>query len=494
MKPIALNRDTISALGKSAETPGYDPTRVKAGIAHFGLGGFHRAHMARYTHELMEQDPAALDWGILGCLLMPGDRRMGESLIPQDGLYTLIEREGTRERICIIASLAGIVDATATSKPLLATLVEPAIRIVSLTVTENGYCLNAASKRLDPEHPLIQADLETPETPRSALGVIVEALRRRRLAGNAPPTLLSCDNIQHNGDVLREAVVALAALRNDALAGWIEQEVAFPSTMVDRITPVTSQADIDELATRHGIVDRWPVVSESFSQWVIEDRFPQGRPAWEQVGAQFVADVAPYEFMKLRLLNASHLAISGLGQLAGYITIDEALADSRIRAVMAALMDRETGQTLPTIPGIDLDAYKARLIERFANPAIRDTVQRVNSDAPINYLLDPIRDRLRTGGDITFLSLALAAWLRRVRGIDGKGRPLVVTHPHAALLREKAIEGGTDPEPLLSISFLFGDLGRNLPLIIATRRWLASLYEEGIETTLDKASALARAI
>jgi len=491
MKSIALNRGALASLGAAIEAPRFAPAQVAASIAHFGLGGFHRAHMARYTHELMERDPAALNWGILGCLLMPNDRRMYESLAPQDNLYTLIEREGAQERVRIIAALTGLVDATASSGPLLARLDDPAIRIVSLTITEHGYCLNAATKRLDPEHPLIRADLETPETPRSAIGVIVEMLRRRWRAGKAPPTLLSCDNIQHNGEVLRAAVLALAALWDGALAAWIERDVAFPSTMVDRITPVTSPADIEYLAARHGIADRWPVVSESFSQWVIEDRFPQGRPAWETVGAQFVADVAPYEFMKLRLLNASHLTVSGLGQLAGYVTIDESLADPRIRAVMAALMDRETGATLPAIPGVDLGTYKARLIQRFANSAIRDTVQRVNTDAPINYLLDPIRDRLRSGGDITFLSLALAAWLRRVRGTDGQGNPLTVTHPHAALLRDKAIEGGTDPRPLLSIEALFGNIGRNAALITATQRWLVQLYDDGIEATLDKAAATA---
>ncbi|MBN9498512.1 MAG: mannitol dehydrogenase family protein [Alphaproteobacteria bacterium] len=489
MKPIALNRGTLASLGAAIEIPRFAPASVVAGIAHFGLGGFHRAHMARYTHELMERDPAALDWGILGCLLMPGDRRMRDSLVPQDNLYTLIEREGSDEHVRIIAALAGLIDATEMSGPLLARLDDPAIRIVSLTITEHGYCLNAATKRLDPGHPLIRADLEAPETPRSAIGAIVEMLRRRKITGMAPPTLLSCDNIQHNGEVLRAAVLALAALRDNALAAWIEREVAFPSTMVDRITPVTSQADIDALAARHGIADRWPVVSENFSQWVIEDRFPQGRPAWDDVGAQFVVDVTPYEFMKLRLLNASHLAVSGLGQLAGYITIDESLADPRIRAVMTALMDHETGPTLPAVPGVDLGTYKARLIARFANPAIRDTVQRVNTDAPINYLLDPIRDRLRSGGDITFLSLALAAWLRRVRGIDGRGNPLTVTHPHAALLRKKAIEGGADPRPLLSIEPLFGDLGRNAALNAATQRWLVSLYDSGIDATLDKAAA-----
>lgn len=491
MSPIALTRTSLAGLPPSVERPRFDPAQVTAGIAHIGLGGFHRAHMARYTHELMEVEPGTLGWGILGCLLVPNDRRMEESLAPQDGLYTLVEREGRQERVRVIASLAGLADAIRSSEALLARLDDPAIRIVSLTVTENGYCLNPATKRLDPDHALIRVDLESPGNPRSAIGVIVEMLRRRKLAGTAPPALLTCDNIQHNGEVLRRAVLALASLRDDALAGWIERDVAFPSTMVDRITPVTSQADIDDLAARHGLADRWPVISETFSQWVIEDRFPAGRPAWEKVGAQFVPDVAPYEFMKLRLLNASHLAVSGLGQLAGYITIDESLADARIRAVMTALMDRETGPTLPDVPGVDLAAYKARLIERFANPAIRDTVQRVNTDAPINILVDPIRDRLRNGEDVTFLALALAAWLRRVRGADEQGKPLQVSHPLAEILHQKAKEGGRDPRPLLSVRSLFGELGDDRSLVEATQRWLALLYDRGIHQTLDEAERLA---
>ncbi|MDX3806384.1 MAG: mannitol dehydrogenase family protein, partial [Bosea sp. (in: a-proteobacteria)] len=245
MSPIALNRRNLAVLPPSVEGPHFDPARVRAGIAHIGLGGFHRAHMARYAHELMEQEPEALDWGILGCLLMPNDRRMAESLAPQDGLYTLVEREGEQERVRVIASLAGLVDATQSSAALLAKLDDPAIRIISLTVTENGYCLNPATKRLDPNHALIRADLENPGNPRSAIGLIVETLRQRKHAGTAPATLLTCDNIQHNGEVLRKAVLALAGLRDDALAAWIEGEVAFPSTMVDRITPVTAQADID---------------------------------------------------------------------------------------------------------------------------------------------------------------------------------------------------------------------------------------------------------
>jgi mannitol 2-dehydrogenase len=490
MTLISLDRRSLADLPSTVERPRFDPSAVRAGIVHLGLGGFHRAHMARYTHELMERRPEALEWGIVGAVLLPRDKRMVDALAPQDGLYTLVERNGEHERVRVIGSLAGVVDAGETSGPLLDMLDDPAIRIVSLTVTENGYCLNAATKRLDVEHPLIRSDLADPDRPKSAIGVIVEMLRRRHVAGAPPPTVLSCDNIQHNGEVLRHCVLDLAALRDVNLRRWIAEAVSFPSTMVDRITPVTSQADIERLSERYGVADRWPVVSEVFSQWVIEDRFPQGRPAWEEVGAQFAEDVAPYELMKLRLLNASHLAVSGLGQLAGYVTIDESLADPRIRTVMAALMDRETGPTLPEIPGVDISAYKAELLQRFANAAIRDTVQRVNSDAPINLLVEPIRDRLKAEQDVTFLALALAAWFYRVRGADDKGAPLVVLHPLADLLREKALEGGPDPSPLLSIRSLFGELGDDPRLVARLTDWLASFYGAGVKATLDRASQI----
>ena len=492
MTPTPLSRATLPLLHAAISVPRYDPTKVRAGIVHLGLGGFHRAHMARYTHDLMQHHPAALSWGIVGAGLMPGDRKMVQSLAPQDGLYTLVERSRGGEEVAVIGSLAGLIDASESSATLLDAIDDRAIRIVSLTITENGYCLNPATKRLDPAHPLIRADLAQPLLPRSAIGVVVEALRRRRATGAPPPTLLSCDNIQHNGNVLRDATLALAALRDEALADWIRAEARFPNTMVDRITPVTAEADVSELAGRHGIADRWPVFCESFRQWVIEDRFPQGRPAWEVVGAQFVDDVAPYEFMKLRLLNASHLAVAGLGQLAGYATIDESMADRRIAAVMTALMDRETGPTLVPVPGIDLADYKRTLVERFANPAIRDTVQRVNTDAPVNVIIDPIRDRLAAGASVDILALALAAWMRRVRGVDGSGRAIRVVHPLADLLKAKAEEGGADPAPLLSITSLFGELGADRRLVEPLAAWLGRFDRDGIEATLDEALRRAR--
>ncbi|GAA0569514.1 mannitol dehydrogenase family protein [Craurococcus roseus] len=489
MGAVELSRANLSRLRPPVRAPRFDPSAVRPGIVHLGLGNFHRAHMARYTHDLMERRPDALRWGIVGAGLLPADRRMRDSLVPQDGLYTLVERNGAEEAVSVIGSLAGVVFAGESSAELLDAIDRDGVRIVSLTVSEDGYCLNRSTKRLDPQHPMVRQDLAEPGRPRSAIGVIVEAYRRRRAAGRPAFTALSCDNIQHNGEVLKGAVIGLAGMRDPALAAWIGAEAAFPSSMVDRITPVTDPADVSALEGRHGVRDRWPVFSETFSQWVVEDRFAAGRPAWEEVGAQFVSNVAPYEAMKLRLLNGSHLAVAGLGRLAGYTCMDECLRDPDIHAYMAALMDRETGPTVPPVPGIDLAAYKRTLLERFGNAAIRDTVERINTDAPLNVLLDPIRDRLRDNGAVDLLALALAAWLRRVRGEDEEGRPIELRHPLAALLRERAAAGGADPGPLLGVEALFGDLGADPRLASPVRRWLASLYEAGSKRTLARARA-----
>ena len=488
MQTQPLNRQTLDTIQPPVRRPGFDPATLSAGIVHLGLGNFHRAHMARYTQDLIERRPDQRNFGIIGAGLLPGDRRMLDALEPQDGLYSLVERSAEEETVTVIGSLVDVLFTAEDAAPLLAAMDRPEIRIVSLTVTEHGYCLNRSTKRLDPSHPQIARDLENPEHPHSAPGLIVEAYRRRMAAGAKAFTAMSCDNIQHNGNVLREAVLTLARLRDGALADWIERHASFPNTMVDRITPVTQADDVAALARNYGIADRWPVFCERFTQWVIEDRFVAGRPAWEEVGAQFVADVTPYEFMKLRLLNGSHLAVSGMGRLIGYTFIDESMRDPLITRYMAALMERETEPTLSPVPGIDLDDYKRTLIERFANPRVKDTVERVNTDAPLNVLVDPIRDRLTQGGGIDLLALALAAWMRRIRGEDEQGAAIEIRHPLASTLREKAIEGGPDPRPLLGITALFGELGEDERLVRTVGRWLGSLYEIGAARTLAGAA------
>lgn len=484
IEPCPLSRATLAGLSPRVLRPGYDVKTLSPGIVHLGLGGFHRAHMARYTHDLMQLQPDARRWGTVGVGMLASDRRMWEALKPQDFLYTLVERQDNQELVSVIGSLCEIIYAGESSANALDAIDNPAVRIVSLTVTENGYCLNPATKRLDSAHPSIVNDLSNEGTPQSAIGILVEAYRRRRAVGASAFTAMSCDNIQQNGLVLRDAVIAMATLRDPGLAEWIAANASFPNSMVDRITPVTSADNIADLAVRFAIADRWPVFSEMFRQWVIEDRFVQGRPEWEAVGVQFVADVAPYEYMKLRLLNTSHLAIAGLGQLAGYVYVDETMRDQSFRLYMRELMDRETGATLPHIFGVDLSLYKTRLIERFANPQIKDTLQRINTDAPLNLLLDPIRDRLRQPSKYELLALALAAWMRRMAGEDDEGRPLTIVHPQVDILRAKALEGRADPRPLLSVRSLFGDLVEHAEFVATLEGALRKLYDSGARATL----------
>jgi fructuronate reductase/mannitol 2-dehydrogenase len=482
-----LARATLATLPAIIARPHYDLAKVSTGIVHLGFGGFHRAHMARYTHDLMERRGDAAEWGIAGVGLHPADVRVRDALASQDALYTLVERQDGDETATVIGSVCAVIFAAESSQAALDAIDDPAARIVSLTVTENGYCLNAATKTLDFDHPAVVHDLAHPEQPRSAVGIVVEAYRRRMAARSPAFTALTCDNIQHNGVVLREVVLALAGWRDQALAEWIAANASFPSTMVDRITPVTTPAQIEEFTARFDLVDRWPVFCERFRQWVIEDDFVAGRPAWEEVGAQFVADVAPYEFMKLRLLNASHLAIAGLGRLLGYVHVDETMRDPSLRSYMRALMDRETGPTLTAVPGVDLDAYKTQLLERFGNVAIKDTVDRVNADAPVTLLIEPIRDRLAAGASVDLLALALAAWMRRATGVDETGKPISVVHPLADLLRERGNAGGPDPRPLLSIRKVFGDLIEHDAFVATLEAWLTSLHADGAEATLSRA-------
>jgi len=359
------------------------------------------------------------------------------------------------------------------------------IRIVSITVSQNGYHLDAA-RGLNRADPTIQQDIATPRRPRSLLGILVEAFRRRREAGLPAFTALSCDNIPHNGAVLRAVVLALAELSDPGLAAWIADHGCFPSSMVDRITPVATPEEILAFRRETGLDDAAPIFSEAFRQWVIEDRFTDGRPAWDRAGAQFVGDVAPYEAMKLRLLNASHLATASLGALCGYETVVQTLADPLIRRYMVRLMDAETGPTLAPVQGVDLAAYKRALIDRFANPAIRDTVQRIGADAPVSLLLDPLQDRLAASAPIDLLALGLAAWCRRVQ-LDAsrplEGRPM----GKAELLLQLRAHAHDDPIAFLGVEDIFGPVGRDPRLLASVNAWLRSIEDLGAPETLKRA-------
>jgi mannitol 2-dehydrogenase len=485
---VKLSATALDALGNDVVVPGYDRTEVTPGIVHFGVGGFHRAHQAMYLDRLMN-DGKALDWGIVGVGVLPQDRRMYDVLSAQDHLYTLVIKhpDGQLEPR-VIGSIVDYLFAPDDPEAVLARMTDPATRIVSLTITEGGYHVNQVTGELDVSDPALAADLERGATPGSVFGFIVEALRRRRAAGVPPFTVMSCDNIPGNGHVARKMIAGFAQLKDPATAEFLRTEVRFPNCMVDRITPVTTDADREALASRFGVEDGWPVVCEPFTQWVLEDDFGGLRPPYEEVGVQIVEDVEPYELMKLRLLNASHQALAYLGFLAGYRYAHEVCQDKLFVDFLLAYMDNEGTPTLPPVPGVDLDRYKHQLIERFANPEVRDTLARLcaeSSDRIPKWLLPVVREQLAAGRDITRSVLVVASWARYAEAVDEQGQPIEVVDRLRDKLVERAQHNREDPLVFISDPDLFGDLASDERFVTPYKAALQSLHEIGARATLE---------
>ena len=487
--PVALSQRTLAELDPQVATPSYDRSKVTPGIVHLGVGGFHRAHQAMYVDALMN-DGQALDWGIVGVGVLPHDRRIVETLTEQDGLYTLVLKhpDGRREAR-VIGSIVGMLLAPDDPEAVLARMSDPSTRIVSLTITEGSYLVNQSTGEFDAEHPSIQADLAENARPTTAFGFVVEALRRRRDAGVPPFTVMSCDNLPGNGDVARKTMTAFARLKDSGLADWMEAEVAFPNCMVDRITPVTSPDDIADLAQRFGVDDGWPVVCEPFTQWVLQDEFPSGRPPFEDVGVQVVDDVVPYELMKLRLLNSSHQALCYLGYLSGYRYAHEVCQDPLFVDFLLGYMHAEGRPTLPEVPGVDLDAYCRTLIERFANPEVRDTLARLcaeSSDRIPKWLVPVIRDNLAAGGAVERSALVVASWARYAEGVDEDGRPIEVVDHRKDEVMAAAARQGDDPVAFLRDPTLFGDLAQQAAFTGPYLGSLKSLHDNGARATAEQ--------
>jgi mannitol 2-dehydrogenase len=484
---VAISASNLAALAPEVAVPGYDRARVGVGIVHFGVGGFHRAHQAMYLDRLMN-DGAALDWGICGVGVLPGDRRMADALAAQDYLYTLIAKhpDGTWEPR-VIGSIVDYLFAPESPEAVIERMADPRTRIVSLTVTEGGYNIHAVTGEFDSEAPAVRRDLEPGAVPSTTFGLITEALVRRRDRGLAPFTVLSCDNIQGNGDVTRRAFAAFARLRDPALGEWVEREVGFPSSMVDRITPVTTDADRAELAARFGVEDQWPVMCEPFTQWVAEDRFA-ARPPLQDAGVQLVADVEPYELMKLRLLNAGHQALCYFGYLSGYRLVHEAAQDPLFADFLLAYMHSEATPTLRPVPGIDLRGYQAKLIERFSNDQVRDTIARLcaeSSDRIPKWVLPVIRENLATGGEITLAAAVVASWARYAEGVDEDGNPIQVVDRLADTVTAAARQQRRDPLAFLRNRELFDDLVEQERFTAAYLAALESLHDRGARKTLE---------
>jgi fructuronate reductase len=411
---VRLRRDTIAGLRDDIARPGFHPATVGVGIVHLGIGAFHRAHQAVYVDDCLAL--GAGDWRILGVSLRSAAVR--DSLVPQDGLYTLVERSSGAERLRIIGSVADVLVAAEDPARVIAAIADPAVHIVSLTITEKGYCHDPATGALDERHADIVHDRDHPATPRSAIGYLGAGLAKRKASGSGPLTMLSCDNLPHNGAVLRGVLTGFVAQQDSELANWIAAHVRFPATMVDRIVPATTDEDRAALAVRIGMDDAAMVKAEPFSQWVIEDDFAGSRPPFERVGAQLVADVRPFELAKLRMLNGAHSTIAYLGLMRGYRFVHEAIADSVIAATVRALMD-DAAATLPIVPGLDTATYAAALIDRFANSALEHRLVQIAMDGSQKLpqrLIGTIVDAHAAGREAAAAAVGLAAWMRHFAG------------------------------------------------------------------------------
>ena len=485
---ITLSNAALRSLDPRVQVPRYDRAAVRPGIAHIGVGGFHRAHQAVYVDDLLAA--GATDWGIVGIGLLPGDRRMRDVLRDQDHLYTVVTKQADgRLEPRVIGSIVDYRYGPDNPEAVLQVLIDPAIRIVSLTVTEGGYHLDHASGELVVDAAL-QADLDRPGTPATAFGHLVEALARRRTAGTEAFTVSSCDNLPGNGDLARRMLTAFARLRDPDLADWIDRHVAFPNSMVDRITPVTNDEDRALLTERFGLVDGWPVVCEPFRQWVCEDRFPAGRPAYETVGVQVVDDVVPYELMKLRLLNAAHQALGHLGRLRGWTYAHEAAQDPPLVRFVADYLREEGAPTLPPVPGIDLEHYQRQLLDRFANPAILDTLDRLcvdSSDRIPAFVLPVVRDQLRRGGSIAHCATIVAAWAAGITG-DSERAPFRMVDQHPERVTGLAQHSMADPAAFLDDAALFGPLAHDPRFVAAFSDALSALRTAGVQPTLEQLS------
>ncbi|MGZ0655895.1 mannitol dehydrogenase family protein [Coraliomargarita sp. W4R53] len=482
-----LNNQTLQHLNPSVVVPSYDRSQVKQSIMHIGVGGFHRAHQAMYADDLLKNggDPT---WGYCGVGLLKHDARIRDVMRAQDCLYTLVERSLEGDSPRVIGSIVNFLYAPEESERVLEQMASPDTRIVSMTITEGGYYANETTGELDATHPDLVHDLENPHSPKCAFGYILEAFDRQRLRGLTPFTLMSCDNVQGNGSIAKKRLMAYAELRDPKLRNWMEANCLFPNSMVDRITPCTTDDNQAMVLDKFGIDDGWPVMTESFKQWVIEDHFVQGRPAWETVGAQMTSDVMPYEKMKLRLLNASHQALTYSGLLFGYEFVHETMEDPDIRHFVERFMNDEVSEVVAEVEGVDLAEYKKTLIERFANPAIRDQLSRIGiygSPGIPQFLLPSIQEQLKRGGSITLMSLTIALWFRYLSGLDEAGKPMPMRDAMGDQLKQIALASGHKPDGLLAVRAVFGqELASNAEFVRQVSKHLENLYTLGVRETI----------
>jgi fructuronate reductase/mannitol 2-dehydrogenase len=475
---VDLHARTVRALDERVAVPQYDRRSLTPAVVHLGVGGFHRAHQAVYLDDLARSGETG--WGEIGVGLR--SPAMRDALVPQDCLFTVVERSDRGDAARIVGSMIRYLYAPDDPAAVIDALADARTRVVTLTITGGGYPVGEDGT-FDPTDPQVRADLEHPAQPETAFGYLTEALHRRRRAGLPAFTVLSCDNVPDNGAATRTAVLGFAAARDESLAAWIDTHASFPASMVDRITPATDDTARDLVTRQFGVRDRSPVITEPFTQWVIEDRFCAGRPPLERVGVQFVDDVTPYKLMKNRLLNASHSALGYLGYLVGgYATSSEAMANPVISDYLAALMRQEITASLPEVPGIDLAAYQRTLLERFSNPRISDQLSRLcgrGSTKMPAYLLPSLLAARAEGRPTTLLTLAVAGWCHYLRGYDRDGNPIEIKDARRDVLQPLAVARGTDPRPLLGERDIFGHLGDDAEFVRTLESAIRDIEEYG---------------
>ena len=464
---------------RSVDLPGYDRTALTPSIVHIGVGGFHRAHFAVYVDQLCRS--GRTDWSIVGAGVMPHDERIAQVLEAQDGLYTLLVRDQDGVDARVIGSITEYIHGHPDPTALIERIAAPETAIVSLTVTEGGYPVDDRTGAFNPDSANAREG--------SAFDVIVRGLARRRELGSGPLTVLSCDNVIGNGTVARTATLGVAG-GDSSLAAWIDETTSFPNSMVDRITPATTDADRAYVAEGLGYADAWPVSTEPFTQWVVEDRFAGPRLPLEELDVIVTDDVEPYELFKLRLLNAAHSCLAYLARLAGHRLVDEAMAEPRFAAYLRDFLDTEAGPVVPEAPGIDLESYTATLLTRFANPAIGDQIDRLCLDGSPKFpkfLLPTVRRQLDAGGPIDLAMLALAGWCRYLQGVADDGSGIEPSpDPHLDEARRHARQAATDPVAFLRFERVFGDLVDDDRVRTAFTSALASLDGHGVRDTLDR--------
>lgn len=472
---VSLNSTSINDLPDGIKSPRYDRNKIKQGIVHIGVGGFHRSHQAYYINKLLSIEENH-EWGICGMGLLEADHKIHKVLTEQNGCYSLITRYPNGQvKTEIIGAMVNFIWAYKTPKKAILQLSDADTKIVSLTITEGGYNFHSDTGEFDFSHPDIQHDLVKKNTPKTVFGYITEAARRRMEAGLPSFTLLSCDNIQHNGDVARKMFLSFAKHQDLAVYNWMLENMAFPNSMVDRITPVTTNEDTDYLLNKFGLIDQWPVTCEPFIQWILEDHFSSKRPPLENVAVQLVKDVKPYEKMKLRLLNAGHSVLGILGSLHGHPTISTCMEDAVFQEFMRQFMDHEATPTLDPVPGINLSQYKDSLAARFGNKNIKDSVERICSESSAKlpkFLFETITENLNQKLSITMGAFVVACWFYYYhKGENENGEKLIIIDQ----LSDRLKADSSSPENFISNSSLFGSLSTNKKFLEPYFQWTAKL-------------------